>query len=120
MGNIIEAKWKCGFKSQPIHQGGGFMNFQVIDMEPAICLKCRTLLILNYKKKDQKCPKCGATAVFYNDKSLQRDQSPKIETLESCPGDALDWGDFKLPGTSYLCPNCGRLTMYFCLKGKWD
>ena len=71
MGTIIEAKCKCGFTSGDIYQGGGMSNFQKIDMEPAICRKCKKFLVLDYKLKENKCPYCGTIAVFYNDRSIQ-------------------------------------------------
>lgn len=116
LGTIIEAKCKCGFTSGDIYQGGGMSNFQKIDMEPAICLKCKKFLVLDYKLKENKCPYCGTIVVFYNDKSLQALADKDCTEIS----ESIDWGEFKLPNTTYLCPNCGELSMQFYVKGCWD
>ena len=51
MGIIIKAICKCGFESEDIFAGGGFLNFQTNCSAPAICLNCRRFLIKNYMKK---------------------------------------------------------------------
>jgi hypothetical protein len=109
---MIEAKCRCGFESGTIMQGGGMLNFETIDYEPAICLKCKKFLVLNYKIKNQKCPDCNTEIVFYNDKSVQR----KTKSYQK----KIPWGAFYVPDTTCLCPRCGKLTMRFYFRGYWD
>jgi predicted RNA-binding Zn-ribbon protein involved in translation (DUF1610 family) len=89
-------------------------SFQKIDMEPALCPKCKKFLVLNYKLENI-CPHCGAKVVFYNEKSTQ-DLAEKGKVND----EIIEWGEFKLPNTSYLCPNCEQIAMHFRVKGYWD
>src|SRR3990170_2583874 len=80
MGDIIQAKCECGFKSGEIYAGGGFMNFKDVLSAPALCTNCYTFTIKNYLVKDNHCKKCKSKTTFYDDKSLWKDKN--ISTSE--------------------------------------
>lgn len=121
MGGIINAKCKCGFESGGIFAGGGMRNFARVCNVPALCENCRDLVVVNYIRKDLKCPKCRKRVVVYNDPILQ--QARKKVAGES---DIFSWFidklkcSFVLPDVYYLCPKCGKKRMRFIDIGCWD
>ncbi len=119
MGTIIKAICKCGFESENIFAGGGFVSFRTTCIAPAVCVHCAKFLVLNYIEKDPECPECGKKVTFYDDPSVQKQRKD--------PGgkDIFSWntnskGVFRLPDTSYLCPKCGKMGLKFTLVGLWD
>jgi DNA-directed RNA polymerase subunit M/transcription elongation factor TFIIS len=124
MGSIIKAVCGCGFESENIFAGGGFMNFMTNLTAPALCQKCQSFLVSNYLDKGSKCSKCGGTLLFYNDPSLQivnaNDASSEHEQ------DVFSWRhpdkgrEFRLIDTLYLCPKCKEMKMKFIGVGCWD
>jgi predicted RNA-binding Zn-ribbon protein involved in translation (DUF1610 family) len=89
-------------------------SHKTIDMEPAYCPNCKKLVVINHKAQSRNCPHCGASVTFYNNETLQR--QPKRKVAE----DGFSWGEFKLPNTTYLCPQCGNFSMRFYFAGYWD
>lgn len=85
MGSILKAICKCGFESEDIFAGGGFQNFRTTCNAPAICLKCKKLLVKNYLQKHEKCPDCGENITFYDDPKLQtqKNSSKKLTNIFS-------------------------------------
>lgn len=121
MGDIINAKCNCGFESGGIFAGGGMTNYDKFCSVPALCENCRDLVIVNYLRKNLKCPKCGKKVVVYGDPTLQ--QTRKKAERSS---DIFSWfvdekkGTFALPDVFYLCPRCGKKRMRFFHNGQWD
>jgi predicted RNA-binding Zn-ribbon protein involved in translation (DUF1610 family) len=114
MGAIVVGTCKkCGYEIKFL-QGGGMMNFQKIDMEPAYCSTCRSLTIENYKEIQVKCQKCGKPVVFYNDPSLSKSYTPDLKYP------AIQWNQFCLPKKDCLCPKCGKMELEFKSNGNWD
>jgi len=126
MGTMIQAKCECGFKSEKIFAGGGFMDFMNVLTAPALCTNCYTFTIRSYLAKHNYCKKCKSKITFYNDKSLWKDKN--ISTSErNCifyweidPIVSLNNGVFRLPDTAYLCPKCREFKMKFYNIGIWD
>ncbi len=84
---------------------------------PALCEKCKKIIILNYAQMPVICPDCGGNAIFYNESSLQKPNK--------AAGPAISWGmdiegDFKLPQAEYKCPSCGQMSLQFKHEGFWD
>ena len=77
MGNLLIAHCPCGFKHSA-GVGGGFLNHDTIDNEPALCPACDNFSIQNYIAKNHGCAKCGSRVVFYNDPSLMADPSKAV------------------------------------------
>jgi len=130
VGNLLIAHCPCGFKHSA-GVGGGFLNHDTIDNEPALCPACDNFSIQNYIAKNHGCAKCGSRVVFYNDPSLMADPSKAV--LPGSPvalPDGLEpihyWAAqlrehaFILPDTEYLCPNCKQKSMKFSCYGNWD
>jgi hypothetical protein len=109
MGNLVCVECQCGFKEK-FGQGGGMMSFQKYDMEPAICLSCKTFTVVNYKDKNVKCEKCGKKLSFYNDPKLTKNKD----------AGKIQWSDFYLPMKNCLCPKCGKYTLEFKTEGNFD
>ena len=124
MGSFLHAKCECGFNSE-FAAGGGFINFKTNCSAPAICQHCMKFHVLNYLTSDQECPECGNMITFYNDPSVQvtLDDSVK-QTRYDFEKNVFSWfldpGEFVLPNTNYLCPDCGKMTMRFLSAGMWD
>lgn len=92
------------------------LDFKEVCKAPTICLSCNTFAVRNWFSKRVRCSHCGKKLVFYNDPSLQADPSAK--------GTVFAWntprGEFLLPATLYLCPQCGKKKMRFQDVGCWD
>ncbi len=68
MGVLIEAKCSCGFVRSGLSFGMGMKRI----LAPAICLKCKEIIELDYVlKRLYKCKTCGGDVVFYNNQYLQ-------------------------------------------------
>ncbi len=118
MGSMIQAICKCGFQSECICAGGGFLNFVHTCTAPALCIYCNILVEKNYLKKFSKCPRCRKKVVFYDDESL-RDSVESSNVVFSWRIDD-EKGEFVLPDVNYLCPECGEKAMRFVHAGCWD
>lgn len=112
MGGIIKAICKCGFETD-FMAGSSATNYNEVCNAPAICFKCRKLVIKNYLSEDLICPACRNQVTFYNHQSLQKhDQNEDLtHTLSK---------DFVLPEVNCHCPKCGRKEMQFLHTGCWD
>ena len=93
MGRIVSASCLCGFMVRKMFLGGGFLNFQTHDGQPALCDACGAFQVLNYMDNDVRCPECGGVVRFY---------------INPAP-DAL-----------YPCPVCSQRTLHFAHAGMWD
>ena len=71
MGLMIKTICECGFESDNIFTGSGFMETPSW-WAPAICLSCRKLLKADYEKKHARCPTCNKEVTFYDDSSELR------------------------------------------------
>ncbi|MGQ4875873.1 MAG: hypothetical protein ACP6IY_17545 [Promethearchaeia archaeon] len=116
MGLIILATCKCGFKKEFQADRDKIVKKWTC-LAPALCKKCKKMIIVNYAEKSAKCPECGEFLIFYNNPSLQKKSSKGK--------DALSWGmdikkNFILPKTSYYCPNCEEMNLHFKKIGHWD
>ena len=123
MGGMIQARCACGYESDIIGAGGGFLNFTDTCDAPALCPDCRILVVRNYANKFSRCPDCGKKVIFYNDPVLQiTSEKPG----DRHGGDIFNWfvekknERFRLPDTEYLCPACGEFEMRFFDCGCWD
>ena len=120
MGQILQARCKCGFQSEELYAGGGFFDFIDNLHAPALCGQCQQLVMLNYLYSDERCPTCGGEVIYYNDPSLQeppeRKEQPIIFNWRIRDSDTF----FILPDTHYLCPRCGQKRMKFFDCGCWD
>ena len=112
MGTIVSGKCNCGYEIKFL-QGGGMMNFKIMDAEPAYCEHCRVITIENFKQKHLKCEKCGKPLKFYNDPSLSSSESAGQKK-------SLQWSEFYLPMNNNLCPKCGKMSLEFKSDGCWD
>ena len=123
-GSILKASCPCGFKMESILAGGGFKNYKTTCNVPAYCAACKKMEILNWLGKDPQCKGCGGKIVFYNDPSLQKDKPDASrdmkDTKKVFSWNAYAKGIFILPDTSYLCPQCGDMTLRFKEVGYWD
>ena len=122
MGNIFRGLCQCGFDTNEIFVGGGFVNFMDTCNAPAICPHCNEFLIRNYMKKNAaRCPGCHSIVTFYDDPSLQRPSTGTDEYDYLFIWRIADKDEFfKLPDTKYLCPKCRNMTLRFEDKGCWD
>jgi Zn finger protein HypA/HybF involved in hydrogenase expression len=122
MGNILRGSCRCGFDTDDIFVGGGFMNFMDTCNAPALCLSCNEFLVRNYiKKGTARCPACHKSVTFYDDPSLS-DQSTQTEEFDwLVTWRIADRNEFfKLADTRYLCPQCKQMTLVFKDRGNWD
>lgn len=123
-GSILKVSCPCGFKMERIFAGGGKQNFKTICKVPAYCGACDKMEILNWLEKDPQCIACGGKVVFYNDPSLQKDKLDSNKDSKDIKKvffwNASPKGVFILPDTTYLCPQCGNMTLRFIGVGRWD
>jgi DNA-directed RNA polymerase subunit M/transcription elongation factor TFIIS len=119
MGNIARAKCSnCRFDSGHLClEGSGLYDYVTTDFEPAFCLNCKKLLVTDFLKKTAKCPKCKKDVVFYNDSSLKKTTS---KTKKKKATKAYTHEMFNLYNSSFLCPECGKMTLEFTWVGLWD
>jgi ribosomal protein L37AE/L43A len=114
MGSIIKASCECGFESEDLFIGVGFLDVNHDRyLAPAVCLNCHKIFVKNYKKKYPRCSSCRKKVVFYNDPKLQAESKNPMQSDERDEG-------FSLPDTTYLCPQCEKKTMRFVDIGCWD
>ena len=100
MGGIIKAICKCGFETD-FMGGSSATNYSEVCNAPAICFKCKKIIIKNYLSDDINCQTCSNPVTFYNHKSLQ--QQDKNEDLT----DPLT-RELALPEVNCLCQNAIR------------
>jgi Zn finger protein HypA/HybF involved in hydrogenase expression len=121
VGEVIQASCECGFKTPEILVSDGFMinnNRRV----PALCPKCKELVIVDYLKKGAVCPTCHGKITFYNHPSLRTEtssQNDNIIVIEFNEG-LSEGNSFRLPDANYLCPKCGQMKLRFSSIGNWD
>ncbi len=115
MGSIIKASCECGFESEDLFIGVGFLDVNHDRyLAPAVCLNCHKIFVKSYKKKYSRCSSCRKKVVFYNAPNLQ------AESNSSSQSNSKKEDEFSLPDTTYLCPKCGKMTMKFYDAGNWD
>lgn len=122
MGTILAAGCSCGFSSGDFFAGGGTLSFTTFCGAPALCETCSAISILNYLDDNPSCSQCGGSVRFYNDPTLQAPLDPAAPARR----EIFSWrasGErdvFRLPETSYRCPQCHELRMTFNEVGMWD
>jgi hypothetical protein len=110
MGTMLQAMCSCGYKTGIFDQGGGMRSFKTVDMEPALCRKCKKVVVVNRMLAPNVCPKCKKEVTFYD--------SP---TLHSGPeDDGHRWFGTVIPEGRCLCPRCGKMTLSFVSMGCFD
>jgi DNA-directed RNA polymerase subunit M/transcription elongation factor TFIIS len=122
LGSIIRAVCDCGFESQDIFAGGGFVNFMTDLAAPALCQHCHSLIVANYLENRGNCQKCGNIIVFYNDPSLRVSNNKGTNNERYVFYWRLpdEQGEFALVDTLYFCPKCNKMMMKFIDVGCWD
>lgn len=122
---MLLAKCSCGFESEKIYAGGGFLNCNESCGAPALCQRCNLFVVKNYLKIFCRCPQCKKKVLFYDDPSLQK--GPPINFDKEVETDSVfSWNMhdknklFILPNTYYFCPECGKFAMTFEDVGDWD
>ena len=122
MGSILQGRCTCGFDTDKIFVGAGFINFMDTCNAPAICPNCGELLVRNYmEKSNARCPVCHKGVTFYDDPSLN-DPSAEFEEYDYLFTWRIADKDefFKLADIKHLCPKCKNMTLKFEDKGCWD
>ena len=115
MGRIIQASCECGYESEHLFIGSGFLDMNHDRyLAPAVCFNCHKISEKNYLAKYPRCPSCRKKIIFYNDPILGADSNDSSEY------DEKNEGEFTLPDNSYLCPKCGQMKMRFFNAGNWD
>jgi len=115
MGSIVIASCKCGFRSEELFVGHGFVGAGDTYMEPALCPGCRSFGVRDRRHPPQKCRRCGREMVFYGD----RDFALKyfVDPLRAVPvrEDVAE-------GLSdrHICPQCGEPSLSFEKIGDWE
>lgn len=93
MGLLIEARCSCGYASEPIAEGHGFVPGR--ENRPARCDACREVVQVNILEDPVQCPLCGGTPTEIYDQA----------------------GD---PDLRVECPRCLDAAMVFRSLGIWD
>jgi len=122
MGALLMAQCPCGFSSGTIGVGGGMLNFTTYCGAPARCVVCGAFNVVNYLDSAPQCPQCGGDVQFYDDPALQTPPDPAMPSRR----DVFNWyldqqgRSFRLPDTTYQCPQCAELRLSFTQRGNWD
>ena len=112
MGYLIRAKCLCGYESDQLMQGFGFMYAETgAFYEPVYCNHCGTVEEKEGSIENPLCDTCHSKAVYY-----------RTETNEAV------WDEItSMPNTEYLkvkelwhCPRCKEQTLKFIQEGFWD
>lgn len=64
MGSIVDARCECGFDTESMFLGGGFVSFMTLCRAPALCSECMKMVVANYLEDHQVCDACGGELVF--------------------------------------------------------
>lgn len=115
MGSMLKPICACGYESDQIPVGGGMSNFNVFCGFPAICAKCKKVVVLNYLEADHHCPTCHGAVTFYDDPSTHGDGKMTVFDWNLEDGKKL-----RLSESQNLCPRCGKKTLKFQHWGCWD
>ena len=118
MGSTVEASCKCGYRATS-DVGGGKSNYLTVDLMPALCEHCQTLVTVNKCAKPPLCPKCKSPQVLpYDDPALNAKPDASIPVSRrvwEAMGSA-----FQLTCGTYLCPACKQYTLRFIETCLWD
>jgi ribosomal protein L37AE/L43A len=112
MGSLIRATCTCGFESEQIMQGFGFMYFETEAFyEPAYCDHCGTIVEMDGRDQVPVCEKCNNKMTYYKNEV----DAPAVNELTG------------MPNTEYLserefwhCPRCKKQNLKFIHEGMWD
>lgn len=121
MGNMLQAKCKCGFETDLISAGGGMMDFTTNCSLPALCKNCKTFTVENYLDKSSKCSICESSFTYYNSTELyQMKKNIKKKYFFYIFEWNLESEKIILPDALYYCPECNKYKMKFLNVGNWD
>ncbi len=120
MGSILIAECRCGYTEPYLEVGGGMRNFMKSSRVPALCRKCKKVVLVNeLLPEPHRCPKshCRSKVVLYNKPALRREE---IEVYPVFTWRAPENQPFILPNAYYLCPRCNAMDLRFYNDGNWD
>jgi len=122
MGSMIQAKCSCGYKSDELLVGGGFINFMIKCSLPFYCDHCSIVSTTNILsksgiKKYNRCPMCKRKVQCYGE--------IREEAYDYSENYVFDWliNDDKryiLPEGLHHCPKCKENNLKFFSSGCWD
>lgn len=117
MGDILRAICsQCGFVSEDLYTGFGFIGAGDHSMEPSICPECFSFKLRDRRHPPQLCRRCGTEVVFYGDRQFSMlffaDPSQAVSVAEDST-DVLTEG-------SHICPECLKVALSFERLGHWD
>jgi hypothetical protein len=125
MGSMLISQCKCGYESDELYVGGGFMvmDFNEKCLTPCYCDQCELVMSINILTKEGKkgyyrCTKCKKRVKYYGEVGE--------DTFEHQDHYIFDWGiremgkRYFLKEQSYYCPKCKKEDMKFDTTGCWD
>ena len=116
MGDILQAICECGFKSNNLYLGGGFLDMGELCNAPYYCDNCETIGTVNINKII-KCEKCSKSVQYYGE--IGKDDFEIPEDV------IFDWSvnhttRYFLKDKFYYCPKCKKINLKFIPIGNWD
>ena len=125
MGSMLISQCKCGYESDELYVGGGFMvmDFNEKCLIPCYCDQCELVMSINILTKEGKkgyyrCTKCKKRVKYYGEVGE--------DTFEHQDHYIFDWGigdmekRYFLKEQSYHCPKCKEENLQFHSIGDWD
>jgi hypothetical protein len=113
MGSILKGICKnCGYETEDLYYGGGFMNFETYCDFPGIDNEKKVIEMKNIMERE-KVNKEYPNFIFYDNESLLDKKLQRKENYH-------EWSEYKLYSEGYLCPKCNQFNLGFLGIGNWD
>lgn len=86
---------------------------------PCFCVDCQSLVTVNLRADDPRCPTCGSTSYTTYDDPLLNDRS-STQAVASWNVRRDGRGLLVLTRSRHFCPRCREMSLMFRLEGLGD
>ena len=113
MGIVFTAECDCGFRKEGLYTGYGYCSCGNVDLQPAACLNCGVVSLMDALKGPADCPRCGAEMVFYHEPSMHME-------MEGIGDREFRYAEYLPEEVRYRCPECMEMDLKFRVDGFWE
>lgn len=112
MGVVLIAECTCGYKSNDLYEGPGFMDCNEI----VICENCAKVSYADKNPDNSPLHQCSCGSL-----SISYSEHPKTIKVELTESDLfMDAGSLSFQSSNNYCPKCQEYHLNFIDQGLWD
>ncbi len=115
MGYLLSAECRCGFQGEAQFGTGQSDHPLKLDV-PCFCEACKSLITVDVRARDRRCPKCKMSEPSRFDDSRMHDGVALRELASCLDGDS----PVTLLDANYLCPGCRQYSLRFHIEALFD